>query len=367
MLIWAGAGIAVKEALVVFTPLTLIVLRFSIAVLLMLCIGLIFRKNEVLGLQRVEKKDIPLFLLGGVLQPFLYFIFETYTYQSFDSPTIAEAMLSTQPIMAPIMAWLLLREQVTRNNILGILISTAGMLLLLLVGSQDFALGNPWGILLAVITVSCSVGYGVILRKIPEKYSSLSIVFYVQLISLVLFYILWGGDILLNSPQSSSILLNTPQSSSILLNTPQSSSILLNTTQSSSILLNTPQSSSILLNTPQSSSILLNTPQSSSILLNTPQSSSILLNTPQSSSILLPSILAVLYLAVLASVTAFILFCFTVRYIGVTRANIFNNVRPVFTALIMWIFFSEQLPVWKWIGIIIIIIGLFISQKQRKT
>ena len=208
MLIWAGAGIAVKEALVVFTPLTLIVLRFSIAVLLMLCIGLIFRKNEVLGLQRVEKKDIPLFLLGGVLQPFLYFIFETYTYQSFDSPTIAEAMLSTQPIMAPIMAWLLLREQVTRNNILGILISTAGMLLLLLVGSQDFALGNPWGILLAIITVSCSVGYGVILRKIPEKYSSLSIVFYVQLISLVLFYILWGGDILLNSPQHSSILLN---------------------------------------------------------------------------------------------------------------------------------------------------------------
>jgi drug/metabolite transporter (DMT)-like permease len=307
MLIWAGAGIAVKEALVVFTPLTLIVLRFSIAVLLMLCIGLIFRKNEVLGLQRVEKKDIPLFLLGGVLQPFLYFIFETYTYQSFDSPTIAEAMLSTQPIMAPIMAWLLLREQVTRNNILGILISTAGMLLLLLVGSQDFALGNPWGILLAIITVSCSVGYGVILRKIPEKYSSLSIVFYVQLISLVLFYILWGGDILLNTPQSSSILLNSPQSSSILL------------------------------------------------------------NSPQHSSILLPSILAVLYLAVLASVTAFILFCFTVRYIGVTRANIFNNVRPVFTALIMWIFFSEQLPVWKWIGIVIIIIGLFISQKQRKT
>ena len=307
MLIWAGAGIAVKEALVVFTPLTLIVLRFSIAVLLMLCIGLIFRKNEVLGLQRVEKKDIPLFLLGGVLQPFLYFIFETYTYQSFDSPTIAEAMLSTQPIMAPIMAWLLLREQVTRNNILGILISTAGMLLLLLVGSQDFALGNPWGILLAIITVSCSVGYGVILRKIPEKYSSLSIVFYVQLISLVLFYSLWGGDILLNSPQSSSILLNSPQSYSILL------------------------------------------------------------NTTQSSSILLSSILAVLYLAILASVTAFILFCFTVRYIGVTRANIFNNVRPVFTALIMWIFFSEQLPVWKWIGIIIIIIGLFISQKQRKT
>ena len=293
MLIWAGAGIAVKEALLVFNPLTIIVLRFTIAVVLMLCVGLICRRNEIIGLQRVEKKDIPIFLLGGVLQPFLYFIFETYTYQSFATPTIAEAMLSTQPIWAPLFAFLLLREQVTRNNIVGILISTIGMLVLLLVGSQSFAIGNPWGILLAFLTVSCSVGYSVVLRRIPAEYSPLSIVFYVQSISLVLFYVLWGGDMLLNS--------STPE------------------------------------------------------LLNA--------STPE----LMNAILAVLYLAILASVTAFILFCYTVRYIGVTRANIFNNIRPVFTALLMLVMFNEQLPIWKWVGIVIIIIGLFISQKQRKV
>ena len=297
MLIWAGAGIAVKEALLVFNPLTLIVLRFSIAVVLMLCVGWIFRGNDIVGLQRVEKKDLPLFLFGGLLQPFLYFIFETYTYQSFASPTIAEAMLSTQPIMAPIFAWVILREQVTRYNILGIIVSTLGMLLLLLVGSNNFAIGNPLGIFLAILTVSCSVGYSVVLRRIPPQYSPLTIVFYVQSISLVLFYILWGGDLLLNTTQYSSTLLNATQHSSTLLT----------------------------------------------------------------------SLLSVLYLAVLASVTAFILFCYTVRYIGVTRANIFNNIRPVFTALMMWMFFSEQLPLWKWIGIIIIIIGLFISQKHRKV
>ena len=297
MLIWAGAGIAVKEALLVFNPLTLIVLRFSIAVVLMLCVGLIFHGNDIVGLQRVEKKDLPLFLFGGLLQPFLYFIFETYTYQSFASPTIAEAMLSTQPIMAPIFAWVILREQVTRYNILGIIVSTVGMLLLLLVGSNNFAIGNPLGIFLAILTVSCSVGYSVVLRRIPSQYSPLTIVFYVQSISLVLFYILWGGDLLLNTIQYSSTLLNATQHSSTLLT----------------------------------------------------------------------SLLSVLYLAVLASVTAFILFCYTVRYIGVTRANIFNNIRPVFTALMMWMFFSEQLPLWKWIGIIVIIIGLFISQKHRKV
>lgn len=289
MLFWAGAGIAVKEALVVFSPLTLIVLRFTIAIVLMLLVGVLFRGHEVLGLQRVEKRDIPLFVLGGLFQPFLYFIFETYTYQSFASPTIAEAMLSTQPIMAPILAFIILREKVTRNNVVGILISTVGMLLLLLVGANNFALGNPWGVLLAIVTVSMSVGYTIILRRIPTRYSSLSIVFYVQLVALVLFYAVWG----VFDRQSLQDTI-APLSADI---------------------------------------------------------------TP---------VVAVGYLAVFASVTAFILFCYTVRQIGVTRANVFNNVRPVFTALLMWVIFDEQLPIWKWVGIIVIVIGLFISQKQRK-
>lgn len=289
MLCWAGAGIAVKEALVVFSPLTLIVLRFTIAIVLMLLVGVLFRRNEVLGLQRVEKRDIPLFVLGGLFQPFLYFIFETYTYQSFASPTIAEAMLSTQPIMAPILAFIILREKVTRNNVVGILLSTVGMLLLLLVGANNFALGNPWGVLLAIVTVSMSVGYTIILRRIPTRYSSLSIVFYVQLVALVLFYAVWG----VFDRQS-------------------------------------------------------------------------LQDTIAPLSADLSPVIAVGYLAVFASVTAFILFCYTVRQIGVTRANVFNNVRPVFTALLMWVIFDERLPIWKWVGIIVIVIGLFISQKQRK-
>ena len=292
MLIWAGAGIAVKEALLVYPPLTLIVLRFTLAVFLMLVIGLIFRRNEILGLQCIAKRDIPLFILGGLFQPFLYFIFETYTYQSFDSPTIAEALLSTQPVFAPIFAFVLLREHITRNNIIGIVLSTIGMLMLLLMGAENFTLGDPWGILLAFLTVSMSVSYSVVLRRIPSRYSPLSIVFYVQSISLILFYILWGTTHL--SPLTSQLSTFNAQLST------------------------------------------------------------------------LNSLLAVLYLAVLASVAAFILFCYTVRKIGVTRANVFNNIRPVFTAILMWLMFDERLPVWKMIGIIVIIIGLFISQKHEK-
>lgn len=292
MLIWAGAGIAVKQALVVFSPLTLIVLRFTLAVILMLVIGLICRKSDILGLQRVAIKDLPLFMLGGLFQPFLYFIFETYTYQSIASPTIAEALLSTQPVLAPLFALVLLREHITRYNIIGIVISTVGMLMLLLIGSDNFAFGNPWGVLLAFLTVSMSVSYSIVLRKIPTRYSPLSIVFYVQSFSLLLFYPLWGALEGKRLIDSDFVIDRSEQ--------------------------------------------------------------------------LLSSGAAVLYLAVFASVTAFILFCYTVRKIGVTRANVFNNIRPVFTALLMWLIFDERLPIWKMVGIVVIIIGLFISQKYEK-
>ncbi len=291
MLCWAGSGIAVKAALVSFSPLTMIVLRFTVAVLLMLAIGLCCRGNAVLALQRVEKKDIPLFCLGGLFQPFLYYILETYSYKLFASPTIAEALLSTSPLIAPLFAWLILRERVTVYNIVGIIVSTAGVLLLILAGAGNFELGNPWGIPLAFVTVSTAVAYTIVLRRIPTHYSSLTIVFYVQAFSLLLFYPLWG---IVDGPKLVEMIEGVDIST------------------------------------------------------------------------LASSMWAVGYLAVLSSVAAFILFCYTVREIGVTRANAFNNARPVFTALIMWMGFGEQLPVWKWVGILIIILGLFICQKTTK-
>lgn len=291
MLCWAGSGIAVKAALAALPPLTLIVARFTLAIVLMLAIGLVFRRNSVLGLQPVRRQDLPLFCIGGFFQPFLYYILETYSYRLFDSPTIAEALLSTGPLIAPVFAWLLLRERVTVYNIVGILVSTGGVLLLLLAGAENFNIGNPWGILLAFVTVCTAVAYTIVLRRIPSHYSSLTIVFHVQAFALLLFYPLWG---ICEAPSLAAHFAAADSAG------------------------------------------------------------------------LAQSLWAIGYLAVLSSVAAFILFCYTVREIGVTRANAFNNARPVFTALIMGIGFSEQLPLAKWIGILVIILGLFICQKQEK-
>lgn len=289
MLIWSASGIAVKEALVALSPMTMIVIRFTLAVLLMLVVGLCARKSEMFRLQKVDKKDLPLFILGGIFQPFLYYILETFSYDALSSPTIAEALLSTSPVLAPFFAAAILREHVTRYNILGIIVSTVGMLLLVLVGASDFSIGNPWGIACAFAAVSAAVLYTIVLRRIPPKYNPLTVVFYVQLSALVLFYPLCGFT------DGVSGFAHLAEVDTVQL---------------------------------------------------------------------WRSLAAVGYLALGASVVAFICFCYTVRVIGVTRTNAFNNVRPAFTAIWMLLFFGEQLPWAKWLGILLIIIGLFVCQRH---
>lgn len=296
MIIWSVSGIAIKHALVALPPFTMILMRFIPSVLLMLIIGLIRRKHSLFCLQRMERKDLPLFLLAGFCQPFLYYMLETYAYDALNSPTIAETLLSTSPLLSPVFAAILLRERITGNNIFGILISTGGVFVLTLAGAENYSIGSYWGVLLAFLAVSAAVIDSVMMRKAPMRYSALSFVFYTQLISLLFFVPVWFW----REGPSALMAIDWNQ-----------------------------------------------------------------LADPASS--LTVALWSVSYLTVFASVTAFILFCYALRQIGVTKANAFNNIRPVFTAIWMFLFFGEHLPALKWVGIGLIIFGLFICQKREKT
>ena len=295
MIIWSVSGIAIKHALAVLPPFTMIVLRFVPSVLLMLVIGLICRNNPLFGLQKLEWRDVPLFLIAGFCQPFLYYLLETFTYDALNSPTIAETLLSTSPLLSPLFAAVLLRERVTRYNILGILISTGGVFALTLWGSTDYSIGNYWGILLAFAAVSAAVVDSIMMRKAPARYSSLSFIFYAQVVSLLFFLPVWffkEGPAAIQAMDLSQLsTLNSPLSIALL---------------------------------------------------------------------------CVMYLTVFASVIAFILFCYALRQVGVTQANAFNNIRPAFTALWMFLFFGEHLPFAKWVGMALIILGLFVCQRRSQ-
>jgi drug/metabolite transporter (DMT)-like permease len=70
-------------------------------------------------------------------------------------------------------------------------------------------------------------------------------------------------------------------------------------------------------------------------------------------------------LAVFCSSIAFVAFTIAMREIGVSKANVFANLIPVFTGIFSFIIVGEQLNLQKILGIIIVVTGLFFSQFKK--
>lgn len=74
------------------------------------------------------------------------------------------------------------------------------------------------------------------------------------------------------------------------------------------------------------------------------------------------AIYSIITLGIFASSIAFILFAYGIKKIGVSKSGFFSNLIPIFTAIISFIIFKERLSIIKYMGIITVVIGLFLSQ-----
>jgi len=70
----------------------------------------------------------------------------------------------------------------------------------------------------------------------------------------------------------------------------------------------------------------------------------------------------IIELSIFASCGAFILFAWSVRNMGITRANVFSNCIPIFTALFSFILMDDRLTFQNILGMAIVIAGLFMSE-----
>jgi drug/metabolite transporter (DMT)-like permease len=75
---------------------------------------------------------------------------------------------------------------------------------------------------------------------------------------------------------------------------------------------------------------------------------------------------SIVLLAVFASSGAFVLFAYSVRHLGISRANIFSNLIPVFTAIFAFFIVGDKLTFRNAAGMAVVIAGLFLSQIGKK-
>lgn len=180
MLLWGMSFVWTSIVLEYYQPVTVIFLRLIISTLFLFLWVWIFQKKEA-----VQSKDYKLFLISALLNPFFYFLGENYGVK-FTSPTISAVMIATIPLFASVVAYFKLKEKLNWINIVGISISFAGVLIMLLNNNLQFD-ASPKGIFALMVAVFSAVGYVIYLKILSARYSPFFIIAVQNLIGLIYF------------------------------------------------------------------------------------------------------------------------------------------------------------------------------------
>jgi drug/metabolite transporter (DMT)-like permease len=167
-LFWGLSFIWYKTAYLGFGPLSVVMLRLTIATIILGLAAVITRQRII-----IPKKDWKYFLLLATFEPFLYFLGESFGMK-FVSSTLGALIIATIPLFTPIPAYLLYREKVQIAGFVGLALSFSGVGLVVWKGGFDVV--NLWGVPLMFVAVFSAVCYGLVLKKLSQTYSSITIV-----------------------------------------------------------------------------------------------------------------------------------------------------------------------------------------------
>jgi drug/metabolite transporter (DMT)-like permease len=181
---WSFSFVWFKIAFIAYSPVTIVIFRLAIAAVLVTGIALLLKR-----LQKPIRKDLYLFFLISVFEPFIYFLGESYGLK-YVSPTVAAVIVATIPLLAPIAAWYFYREKVSWMNVAGLLLSFVGVGFVVLNGAFRLD-ASPLGVGLEFIAVFAAIGYTIVLKNLVARYNTLTIIAYQNIIGVFYFLPIW--------------------------------------------------------------------------------------------------------------------------------------------------------------------------------
>lgn len=274
MLFWGMSYVWTKMVLEFYNPLSTIFLRLLLSTIFLFVF--LFISGQFVN---IKKRDYLLFLLSALFNPFLYFLGENFGI-SLVTPTVSSIIIATIPLFTPLAAIIAFKSRITVFNILGILLSFTGVLIMIL--NRDLSLNaSPRGIIYLFGAVVAAVFYTITLKILSSKYKPVAIIAYQNLIGIFYFLPLflifdWNNFIAVTPDRN--LVFN------------------------------------------------------------------------------------VLALSIFASSLAFIFYTIAVKNLGMTKANVYTNLIPVFAAITSYFLLNEKFDIYKIGGGIVVIAGLIISQ-----
>jgi drug/metabolite transporter (DMT)-like permease len=197
MLIWAGnwvIGRALREAI---DPVTLNFWRWAIAALALLPFAL----PQLAGRGEVIRRNIGLLLLLSLTGVAL---FQGLVYLGLRSTTAVNGVLlnSSQPLFILLCSWVLERERATPRQVAGMLVSLAGIVVILARGDPaallelEFHAGDAW-ILLAMPIWGV---YSVLLKRRPPELEGIAFLFVLSTIGMAMLAPFYAFELLRSPP-----------------------------------------------------------------------------------------------------------------------------------------------------------------------
>ena len=182
VIFWGISFIMTKELFLTeehMTVTVLITIRLAIASAVMLPLLALTHQ-----LQRIRREDIKWFLLLALCEPFIYHLCETNGVRLV-SGSLASVVIATIPLFVPFGMWAAYRQRLRMPLLVGIVLSLAGVIIMLL-GGEGLS-GNLQGLLFLGGAVVIAVVYTLLLVKVVDHYSPLVVTTWQNVIGLVYF------------------------------------------------------------------------------------------------------------------------------------------------------------------------------------
>lgn len=165
--LWGGLYVAAKYALACFQPVTVLMLRYLLAALIL---GILLLRK---GCQRIDRKDWKYFWLIGGVGYFLSIVLQLNGTKLLAAST-ASLIYALNPVITSGLAFVLLKERPSKTQVAGLIMSLAGVYVILGIGEGGWSLRGVLAMLSATFLWSLS---SIVTRGISNRYDPVEITF----------------------------------------------------------------------------------------------------------------------------------------------------------------------------------------------
>jgi drug/metabolite transporter (DMT)-like permease len=174
--LFGASVVAVRMAVRDVPPLALAFLRFGLGALALFAALLLVGRDRL----RIQRRDVPSLALLGLL---FYGIFPI-TFNAglrYIEASRAALILATMPLWTVILARRLARERLTLRQVSGVLISVAGVAIVMADRGVARSAASTKGDLLLATTALCGAIYNVAAKRVLARHDGVTVTFYAML------------------------------------------------------------------------------------------------------------------------------------------------------------------------------------------